>query len=81
MATLRAPSRGGVLPYLVGGVGAYVKFSEARSGLNGGAGVRRRIGRAGQLAEVRYHRVTQRFEEAAEVEALLPVPVGLVLDI
>ena len=79
--TLRGASRAAVEPYLLGGLGAYIKFSEARFGLNGGAGVRGRVGRIGLFGEVRYHRVTRRFHEAANVVALLPVSLGVALDL
>jgi hypothetical protein len=66
-------------PYLVAGVGSYVKFSESRFGLNGGVGVRRRAGPLRLFAEVRYHRVTRRFEEARDTDTLVPVSVGVAL--
>jgi hypothetical protein len=68
-----------VEPYLIAGVGSYVKFSESRFGLNGGVGVRRRVGRLRLFAEVRYHRVTRRFEEAREADTFVPVSVGVAL--
>jgi hypothetical protein len=68
-----------VEPYLIAGVGGYVKFSESRFGLNGGVGVRRQVGRVRLLAEVRYHRVTRRFEEARDADTFVPVSVGVAL--
>jgi hypothetical protein len=66
-------------PYLIAGVGGYVKFSESRFGLNGGVGVRRRVGPLRLFAEVRYHRVTRRFEEARDADTFVPVSVGVAL--
>ena len=66
-------------PYLIAGVGSYVKFSESRFGLNGGVGVRRRVGPLRLFAEVRYHRVTRRFEEARDADTFVPVSVGVAL--
>ena len=66
-------------PYLIAGVGSYVKFSESRFGLNGGVGVRRQVGRVRLFAEVRYHRVTRRFEEARDADTFVPVLVGVAL--
>ena len=66
-------------PYLIAGMGAYVKFSEQRFGLNGGAGVRRPVGPLKLFAEVRYHRVTRRFDEARDADTFLPVSVGVTL--
>ena len=66
-------------PYLIAGVGSYVKFSESRFGLNGGVGVRRQVGRLRLFAEVRYHRVTRRFEEARDADTFVPVSVGVAL--
>jgi hypothetical protein len=68
-----------VEPYVVAGLGTYVKFSEQRFGLNGGAGVRRRVGSVRLFAELRYHRVTRRFEEASEANTFLPVLFGITL--
>jgi len=68
-----------VEPYLIAGMGAYVKFSEQRFGLNGGAGVRRPVGPFRLFAEVRYHRVTRRFDEARDVDTFIPVSVGVTL--
>jgi hypothetical protein len=66
-------------PYLIAGIGSYVKFSESRFGLNGGIGVRRRVGSLRLFAEVRYHRVTRRFEEARDADTLVPLSVGVAL--
>jgi hypothetical protein len=77
--TLPRTSSDGAHVYVLGGLGGYAKLSEARFGLNGGAGIRGRIGRAGLFAEMRYHRVTRRFGEAGNVAALLPVSVGVAL--
>jgi hypothetical protein len=74
--------RGGLTdtePYLIAGIGSYVKFTESRFGVNGGVGVRRRIGPIRLFAEMRYHRVTRRFEEAGDADAFVPVSVGVVL--
>ena len=68
-----------VEPYLIAGVGAYVKFSEGRFGLNGGAGVRRPVGPLRLFAEVRYHRVTHRFDESREADTFVPLSVGVSL--
>jgi hypothetical protein len=65
--------------YLIAGVGTYVKFSQQRFGLNGGAGVRRRAGPLRVFAEVRYHRVTHRFDEARKADTLVPLLVGVSL--
>jgi hypothetical protein len=67
----------GVEPYLIAGVGSYVKFSESRFGVNGGLGVRRRTGPVRLLAEVRFHRVTRRFEEAGDAATFIPLLVGV----
>ena len=66
-------------PYLVAGLGAYVKFSEQRFGLNGGAGVRRRFGPVRLFAEARYHQVTSRFEEASQADTFVPLLAGIML--
>lgn len=66
-------------PYLIAGVGTYVKITEQRFGLNGGAGVRRRAGPLRLFAEVRYHRVTHRFDEAREADTFVPLSVGVSL--
>jgi hypothetical protein len=66
-------------PYVIAGVGAYLKFSEQRFGLNGGAGVRRSVGPLRLFAEVRYHRVTRRFDEARDADTFIPVSVGVTL--
>lgn len=75
----RRESRDRVEPYLIGGAGAYVKFSEQRFGLNGGAGVRRAVGPLRLFAELRYHRVTRRFDEARDADTFIPVSVGVTL--
>jgi hypothetical protein len=66
-------------PYLIAGMGAYVKFSEQRFGLNGGAGIRQPVGPVRLFAELRYHRVTRRFDEAARADTFVPVSVGVTL--
>jgi hypothetical protein len=74
--------RGGLAdtePYLIAGIGSYVKFTESRFGVNGGVGVRRRVGRLRLFAEMRYHRVTRQFEEAANADTFVPVSLGVVL--
>jgi hypothetical protein len=68
-----------VEPYLVAGLGTYVKFTEQRFGLNGGAGVRRRTGPVRLFAEVRYHRVTRHFDEARNADTFVPVSFGIML--
>jgi hypothetical protein len=68
-----------VEPYLIAGLGTYVKFSEHRFGLNGGAGVRRRAGPLRLFAEVRYHRVTRHFDEASNADTFVPVSFGITL--
>jgi hypothetical protein len=68
-----------VEPYLVAGVGTYAKFSENRFGLNGGMGVRRRVGAVRLFAEVRYHRVMHSFDEASNADTFVPVSFGIVL--
>lgn len=70
---------GEVEPYVIGGAGSYVKFSETRFGLNAGAGVRRQAGPLRLFAEVRYHRVTSRFDEARDADTFVPVSVGVAL--
>lgn len=75
----RRESRDRLEPYLIAGAGAYVKFSEQRFGLNGGVGVRRPVGPLRLFAEVRYHRVTRRFDEAPEADTFIPVSVGVTL--
>lgn len=77
--TFRRRQVNAVEPYLVAGVGTYVKYSEERFGLNGGAGVRRRTGPVRLFAEVRYHRVTRRFDEASEADTFVPVSFGIML--
>jgi hypothetical protein len=54
-----------VEPYLVAGLGTYVKFSEDRFGLNGGVGLRRRVGAVRLFVEARYHRVTRNLTRQA----------------
>jgi hypothetical protein len=66
-------------PYLIAGVGSYVKFSESRFGLNGGAGVGRRAGPLRLFVEMRYHRVTHRFDEAHNADTFIPLSVGVSL--
>jgi hypothetical protein len=66
-------------PYLVAGVGTYVKYSEERFGLNGGAGLRRRVGPLRLFAEARYHRVTRRFDEQGNADTFVPVSFGITL--
>lgn len=75
----RRESRDRVEPYLIAGAGAYVKFSEQRVGLNGGVGVRRPVGPLLLFAEVRYHQLTRRFDEAPEADTFIPVSVGVTL--
>ena len=77
--TLRREPRARVEPYLIAGMGAYVKFSEQRFGLNGGAGLRRPVGLLRLFAEVRYHRVTRRFDEARDADTFIPLSVGVTL--
>ena len=74
--TFRPGQRTGFDPYLVAGLGSYVKFSENRFGLNGGAGVGRRLGSVRLYAELRYHRVTESFEEANEADTFVPLLLG-----
>jgi hypothetical protein len=74
--------RGGLTdtePYLIAGIGSYVKFTESRFGVNGGLGVRRRVGPIRLFAEIRHHRVTHQFEEASNADTFVPVSVGVVL--
>jgi hypothetical protein len=74
--------RGGpaeVEPYMMAGVGSYVKFSESRFGLNAGAGVRCKVRSLRLFAEARYHRVTRRFGEGRDANTLVPVSVGVAL--
>jgi hypothetical protein len=77
--TFRHGSLTAIEPYLIAGVGTYVKFTEERFGLNGGAGVRRRAGPFRVFAEVRYHRVTHRFDESREADTFVPLSVGVSL--
>jgi hypothetical protein len=65
-------------PYLVAGVGPYVKFGETRIGLNGGAGVRYPAAGSHRLyLEARYHGMLKRFEEAADVRNFLLFSLGV----
>ena len=75
----RRGSANAVEPYLVAGLGDYVKFSEDKFGLNAGAGVRRKVGAVRLFAEVRYHQVTSRFEEATGADTFVPVSFGIML--
>jgi hypothetical protein len=68
-----------VEPYLVAGLGEYVKFSEDRFGLNGGAGLRRRVGPVRLFAEVRYHSVLRNFDEASNANTFVPISFGVTL--
>jgi hypothetical protein len=68
---------GALQPYLIAGVGGYVKFYEQRFGVNAGLGVRRRAGPLWLVAEARYHRVTSRFEEQPGAATFIPVLVGV----
>jgi hypothetical protein len=76
---LRRPGAMDTEPYLIAGIGSYVKMTESRFGVNGGVGVRRRMGAFRLFAEMRYHRVTRQFEEAGEADTFVPVSVGVVL--
>lgn len=76
---VRRERLGEVEPYVIVGVGSYVKFSESRFGVNGGLGVRRRAGPLWVFGEARYHRVTRRFEEARSAATFIPVSVGVAL--
>jgi hypothetical protein len=77
--TFRRGQATAVEPYLVAGLGTYVKYSDERFGLNGGAGLRRRVGPVRLFAEVRYHRVTRRFDEASSADTFVPVSFGITL--
>jgi hypothetical protein len=77
--TFRQRQVNAVEPYLVAGLGAYVKFSEQRFGLNGGGGVRRRVGSLRLFAEIRYHRVMRQFDEASNADTFVPVSFGVAL--
>jgi hypothetical protein len=77
--TFRRRQTNAVEPYLVAGLGTYVKFSEDHFGLNGGVGVRRRMGAVRLFAEVRYHRVTCHFDEASRADTFVPVSFGIIL--
>ncbi|MEP6687504.1 MAG: hypothetical protein ABJC36_04085 [Gemmatimonadales bacterium] len=68
-----------VEPYLIAGVGSYVKYSESRFGLNAGAGIRRQVGWLRLFAEARYHHVTSRFDEGRLADTFVPVSVGVAL--
>ena len=77
--TFRRGHKTEIEPYLVAGFGSYVKFSEDRFGFNGGAGAGRWVGPVRLFAEVRYHRVTRRFDEASNANSFLPVLLGITL--
>ena len=77
--TFRRQQVNAVEPYLIAGLGTYAKFSEGRFGLNGGAGVRRRVGPVRLFAEARYHRVTSRFDEQPNADTFVPVSFGITL--
>ena len=77
--TLRRGQATDFEPYLVAGLGGYVKFSEQRFGLNGGAGVRRRVGSVRLFAEIRYHQVTSQFDEASKADTFVPLLLGVTL--
>jgi hypothetical protein len=77
--TFRRQQVNAVEPYLVAGLGDYVKFSEERFGLNAGAGLRRRAGPVRLFAEVRYHHVTGKFEEANNADTFVPISFGITL--
>jgi hypothetical protein len=77
--TFRRRQSNAVEPYLVAGLGTYVKFSEEHFGLNGGVGVRRRAGPLRLFAEVRYHRVTRHFDGASKADTFVPVSFGIML--
>ena len=77
--TFRRAQATAVEPYLIAGLGTYVKFSEERFGLNGGVGVRRRAGPVRPFAEVRYHRVTGHFDETSNTDTFVPVSFGITL--
>ena len=68
-----------VEPYLIAGLGTYVKFRQERFGLNGGAGMRRRVGPVRLFAEVRYHRLTGNFDEQPNADTFVPVSFGITL--
>jgi hypothetical protein len=76
---LRRPGLMDTEPYLIAGVGTYVKYFESRFGVNAGAGVRRRIGPLRLFAEMRFHQVINRFEEAGDANTLVPISLGVVL--
>jgi len=77
--TFRRRQANAVEPYLIAGLGTYVKFFEDHFGLNGGAGMRRRVGPVRLFAEVRYHRVMRRFDEASNADTFVPVSFGITL--
>ena len=77
--TFRRKQGNAVEPYLIAGLGGYVKFSDDHFGLNGGVGVRRRAGPVRLFAEVRYHRLTSKFEETSNADTFVPVSFGIML--
>ena len=77
--TFRRRQANAIQPYLVVGLGDYVKWSEDRFGLNAGVGVRRRVGSVRLFAEVRYHRVTRDFDEASNADTFVPISFGIML--
>jgi hypothetical protein len=68
-----------VSPYLIGGIGYYnskfTNFSDSSNdfGLNGGAGVKFRLGGLSTFGEIRYHNV---FNDAGDLR-VLPITFGL----
>ena len=77
--TFRRRQTNAVEPYLIAGLGTYVKFFEDHFGLNGGAGMLRRVGPVRLFAEVRYHRVMRRFDEASNADTFVPVSFGITM--
>jgi len=77
--TFRRKQVNAVEPYLIAGLGTYVKFSDDHFGLNGGAGLRRRAGPVRLFAEVRYHRMTGKFDETSSADTFVPVSFGIML--
>ena len=77
--TFRRHQAAAIQPYLVAGLGDYVKFSEERFGLNGGVGVRRRAGPVRLFAEIRYHWVTRHFDEGRNADTFVPISFGIML--